>query len=188
MGAITLVSQPPTDITGVYNDLGTFGFSFIILISIWLRYTRIMSVLPVETGLTTRLNAALLFSVSVEPFLFGLLTRPLDMSPTLLSSFEATVSTLYALDLGGMMAILGFFALTLASEERGFVTKDFIEQFRREAYGLFVASGAFLISILPVFYTTSLGPLGPVRYYIWVAPIFIVWVRRGLRAKEGGAT
>ncbi len=185
MGAITLVSQPPTTVWGIYNDLGTFGFSFIILISIWLHYTRIMSVMPVETARTTRLNAALLFSVSVEPFLFGLLTRPPEISSTLLFSFEGTASTLYALDLGGMMAIQGFFSLTLASEEKGLVSKEFARQFRQEAKGLFVASGAFLVSILPFFYTTSVGPLGPIRYYVWVAPLFIVWLRRGLRTSMG---
>lgn len=178
------MSQPPTNAAGIYNDLGTFGFSFIILISIWLRYTRIMSVLPVETARTTRLNAALLFTVSVEPFLFGLLTRPPDISPTLLSSFEGTASTLYALDLGGMMAILGFFSLTLASEERGLVSKQFAKRFRQEAYGFFVGSSAFLLSILPFFYTTGFGPLGPIRFYIWVAPLFIVWLRRGLRSSR----
>jgi len=185
VGAITLVSQPPTSASGIYNDLGTFGFSFIILISIWLRYTRIMSVMPVENAWSTRLNAALLFSVSVEPFLFGLLTRPPDLSPTLLFSFEGTASTLYALDLGGMMAIQGFFSLTLASEEKRLVSKEFAEQFRREANGLFVASGAFLVSILPFFYTTSLGPLGPIRYYVWLAPLLIVWLRRGLATSRG---
>ena len=188
MGAITLVSQPPTDATGIYSDLGTFGFSFIILISIWLRYTRIMSVLPVETARTTRLNAALLFSVSVEPFLFGLLTRPPDISPALLSSFEGTASTLYALDLGGMMAILGFFSLTLASEERGLVSKAFAKRFRQEAYGFFMGSCAFLVSILPFFYTTGFGPLGPIRFYIWVVPLFIVWLHRGFRAHEQGTS
>jgi uncharacterized membrane protein len=117
--------------SSLVEDAGTFGFGFIILISIWLRYTRIMSVMPVETARTTRLNAALLFSVSVEPFLFGLLARPPDISSTLLSSFEGTASAIYALDLGGMMAILGFFSLTLASEEKAFVRSSLNSLCRR---------------------------------------------------------
>ena len=188
MGAITLVSQPPTSVGGIYNDIGTFGFSFVILISIWLRYTRIMSVMPVENSRTTRLNAALLFTVSIEPFLFGLLTRPPDISSTLLSSFEGSASAIYALDLGGMMAILGFFSLTLASEEKGFVSKEYAGQFRQEAKGLFVASGAFLVSILPFFYTVGFGPLGPIRFYVWIAPLVIVWLRRGIRKSRGSGT
>jgi len=188
VGAITLVSQPPTSTAGIYSDLGTFGFSFIILISIWLRYTRIMSVMPVETGRTTRLNAALLFSVSVEPFLFGLLTRPPNITSSSLFLFEGSASALYALDLGGMMAILGFFSITLASEEKGLVSKEFAKQFNQEAKGLFAASGAFLVSILPFFYTTGFGPLGPIRFYVWIAPLFIVWLRRGIRTSREKGT
>jgi hypothetical protein len=30
----------------LYNDILTFGFSFLILIAVWMRYTKIMSVLP----------------------------------------------------------------------------------------------------------------------------------------------
>jgi len=183
VGSITLVSQPPTDVKGIYNDLGTFGFSFLILITIWLRYTRIMSVMPVESRIATRLNTALLFCVAVEPFLFGLLSRPPAIAPAGLVSFEGAASSLFALDLGVMMAILGVFSLTLADEERALVNRDFAREFRTEAISWFVGSAAFLISILPFFYTTSIAPLGPVRYYLWLAPLVSVWFRRARAAK-----
>ncbi len=184
MGAITLVSEPPTSAEGIYSDLATFGFSFLILISIWLRYTRIMSVLPVETGRATRLNIALLFCVSVEPFLFGLLTRPPALSPALLSSFEGAASAVYGVDLGIMMAILGLFSLTLASEERALVSSEYSKRFRREANGWFISSSAFFISAVPIFYTTDLGSLGPIRYYIWLIPLFTTWFRRASRRRS----
>ncbi|MGH9920649.1 MAG: TMEM175 family protein, partial [Nitrososphaerales archaeon] len=72
VGAISLVSNPPPNVGAVYNDLATFGFSFLVLITMWLRYTRIMSVFPLETRRVTNLNILLLFCVSVEPFLFNL--------------------------------------------------------------------------------------------------------------------
>lgn len=179
VGAISLVSQPPTRTVDIYRDIGTFGFSFIVLITIWLRYTRIMSVLPVESPRTTRLNTALLFCVSVEPFLFGLLSRPPAAASPSNFVFEETASGLFALDLGIMMAILGIFSLTLASEERGLVGADFIRLFKKEAYLWFVGAAAFLISTLPVFYTTEVGgPMGSLRYYLWLIPIFSVWFRR----------
>ena len=179
VGAITLVSQPPLTSRGIYNDLGTFGFSFLVLITIWLRYTRIMSVMPVESRRTTRLNTVLLFCVSVEPFLFGLLARPPYITPpSALQDFEGTASSLFALDLGVMIAVLGVFSLTLASEEKGLVGPEFIRQFRKESYSWFVGSAAFLVSVLPLFYTVEVGPLGPLRFYLWLVPIFTVWVRR----------
>ena len=61
VGAISLVSNPPMDVQAIYNDLATFGFSFLILITMWLRYTRIMSVFPIETRRVNNLNILLLF-------------------------------------------------------------------------------------------------------------------------------
>ena len=71
VGAITLVGSAPNNVTGLFNDITTFAFSFLILISVWMRYTKIMSVLPLENRWTISLNT-LLFSVSIEPFLFNL--------------------------------------------------------------------------------------------------------------------
>ena len=108
-----------------------------------------MSVMPVESRRTTRLNTALLFCVSVEPFLFGLLARPPAISPpSALQDFEGTASSLFALDLGVMMAVLGVFSPTIASEDKGLIGPEFIRQFRKESYSWFVGSAAFLVSVL----------------------------------------
>jgi uncharacterized membrane protein len=37
IGAFGLVSSPPTDDAGFYRDVITFGFNFVVLISIWVR-------------------------------------------------------------------------------------------------------------------------------------------------------
>jgi uncharacterized membrane protein len=75
MGAIALIGNPPTTVLGLYDDIFTFAFSFTILISVWMRYTRVMSVLPFENRRTIFLDILLLFSVSIEAFLFNIL-RP----------------------------------------------------------------------------------------------------------------
>jgi hypothetical protein len=147
-----------------------------------------MSVMPVESRITTRLNTALLFCVAVEPFLFGLLTRPPAIPSASLVSFEGAASSLYALDMGIMMAVLGVFSLTLADEEKALVNREFAREFRLDAKVWFVGSAAFLISILPFFYTTAMGPLGAVRYYFWLVPIVTVWFRRASKAVKGEET
>ncbi len=43
VGAITLVGNPPTTGGALYNDILAFDFGFLILISVWMRYTKIMS-------------------------------------------------------------------------------------------------------------------------------------------------
>jgi uncharacterized membrane protein (DUF441 family) len=120
--------QPPTDVHAVYNDLAAFGISFLILIMMWLRYTRIMSVFPIETRRGNNLNVLLLFCVSVGPFLFNLV-RNMSMV-TDPNAFADATSALYALDLGAMFAILGGCSLTLVNEERKLIPKTLIRKYR----------------------------------------------------------
>jgi len=180
------VSNPPTDVRAVYNDLATFGFSFLILITMWLRYTRIMSVFPLESRRVTNLNILLLFCVSVEPFLFNLVRNPPTVTD--LGAFADATSTLYALDLGALFAIIGGFALTLADQERKLIPKALIRQYRIEGVSCFVCGLIFGISALPVFFKIALGNGDPIRYYLWIIPLMLIWVSRGLIRREKGSS
>jgi uncharacterized membrane protein len=178
------VSNPPPDVRAVYNDLATFGFSFLILITMWLRYTRIMSVFPIETRRVNNLNILLLFCVSIEPFLFNLVRNmPVVTDPR---GFADATSALYALDLGAMFAILGGFSLTLANEERKLIPKTLTRQYRIEGATTIVCGLIFCISALPVFYTTTLGNAEPIRYYLWAIPLLLFWVLRTMKGRVGG--
>jgi len=173
------------DVQAVYNDLATFGFSFLILITMWLRYTRIMSVFPLESRRVTNLNILLLFCVSVEPFLFNLIRNmPTVNDP---GAFTDATSTLYALDLGAMFAIMGGFTLTLADEERNLIPKALIRQYRIEGVSLFVFGLVFALSALPVFYAIKLGNGDPIRYFLWLIPLVLIWVSRSLIRRAGGS-
>jgi uncharacterized membrane protein len=177
------VSNPPTDVRAVYNDLATFGFSFLILITMWLRYTRIMSVFPIETRRVNNLNILLLFCVSIEPFLFNLVRNmPVVTDPR---SFADATSALYALDLGAMFAIMGGFSLTLANEERKLIPKTLIRKYRVEGVTTMVCGLIFGVSALPVFYTLTLGSGEPIRYSMWVAPLLLFWVSRNIERRTG---
>lgn len=108
IGSLSLLARPPSSPTDVIMDIAGFGFSFLILISIWFRYTNIMSVLPVETSGTIFLNSVMLFLVSIEPYLLSLVV---------FGSFQASsgavlnfASEAYALDLAGLTFIMGLFS------------------------------------------------------------------------------
>jgi uncharacterized membrane protein len=178
------VSNPPTDVQAVYNDLATFGFSFLILITMWLRYTRIMSVFPIETRRVNNLNILLLFCVSIEPFLFNLVRNMPVVTDR--NAFAAATSALYALDLGAMFAILGGFSLTLANAERKLIPKTLTRQYRIEGVTTITCGLIFFVSALPVFYTTTLGNGEPIRYYFWAIPLLLFWVLRAVKRRVGG--
>ena len=173
--AISLVGNPPRTSLGIYEDVGTFAFSFFVLISMWLRYTRIMSVLPLERQRTMLANVLLLFCVSIEPFLFNLLQRPVVGDET--TAFLGTASTLFAFDVAGMMLMLGLFCNEIATKDRKLVPKDLIGAFRTERNGWFIASVIFFLSTIPIFWSVYVNGI-PVRYLIWALPLVLVWAER----------
>jgi uncharacterized membrane protein len=166
VGNVTLITSART----LLNDISVFAFGFIILITVWMRYTKIMSVLPLENRWTISLNTALLFTVSIEPFLFNVLEMDSNLAAKISSQF-------YAVDLGVMMLILGGFMLVLSDEERNLIPKDLIKESRIESLSTFVAGGLFLVSILGVFWVQ--GPGGIYwRFYLWIVPFAISSIRR----------
>jgi uncharacterized membrane protein len=176
VGAITLVSSPPADVPSIYSDLGTFGFSFLILITIWLRYTRIMSVLPLESQRVVTLNIILLFLVSVEPFLFNIVRKP----PTVLNygAYIDATSTLYALDLGAMMIILGIFTFSVADQDRKLIPAELVGQFRAETATWLTTGSLYLVTVLPFFFTIEVDGTR-LRYLFWAVPLLFILATRG---------
>jgi len=176
VGAITLVSSPPASVRAIENDVATFGFSFLILITIWLRYTRIMSVLPLQSPRVVNLNIILLFLVSLEPFFFNIVNN----TPLLVTNPETygdAASTPYAFDLAGLMFILGSFTLTVADEERKLIPKDLTSQFKRESATWLVMGCLYLATVLPFFYTNYIDGVR-LRYLLWIVPqVFIFAIR-----------
>jgi uncharacterized membrane protein len=175
IGSVSLLSKPPSSPADVTMDLAGFGFSFLILISIWFRYTNIMSVLPVETSGTMFLNAVMLFLVSIEPYLLSLLVS---------GSFQASevavlifASEAYALDLAGLTSIMGLFAHQLTIEERKLVKPELVGQYRHIRNVQYLAAFLFAVSALPPFWAWEI--LGtPTRFFLWYAILVFIWISR----------
>ncbi len=179
IGAIILISNKPTDPNALYVAIGGFGFSFLILIQIWFRFTEIMSVLPVETTGTRVLNTVLLFLVALEPYLFNSLGAFFVTSQS--SPFDDVASTLYALDIGAIYGILALFTNILATEERKLVAPDLLRKYRLSRNLEILVAIFFFASAIPIFWTLNL------RYLIWATTFFVFrggTIVRGLRKQS----
>ena len=175
IGALTLIGQAPSNFNSLLFSLSYYGFSFLILISVWYRYTRTMSSLRIETSRAVYLNIVLLFLVSIEPFLFN------ELVFSKLST--QNVSVLYALDLGGLFLILGFLAGSIIADDKaGEKKKHFILQRNTQLLG----AAIFFVSILPIFWTLQI-PIGvgiPLRFILWIFTLFLHNIRRLLERRK----
>lgn len=163
IGAIALINRSENDVSDVLVGLFWFTFSFLILISVWISYSRIISRLRIETSGLLVLNVALLLLVTIEPYLLNVMA--LDVNSQNYPDLLDGASMLYALDLGGIWLIMA-----------GFNHQAFRQ--RAEDRVVFIAARnsrlidaiVFLISVLPIFWTVTLFDL-PLRFLLWYMTI-----------------
>ena len=147
IGAISLLAAKPANAADFLGSIGLFGFSFLILGLVWLRYTTVMSVLPSTTGTLIAFNMALLFLVSIEPYIFSLIgfqtvTGLVDVG---------TVTSAYAVDLGLINVIMAYFINLLTVEEKRLVPARLLRSYRFQRNVTIFVAAVFFLSALPVF-------------------------------------
>jgi uncharacterized membrane protein len=174
IGAITLLSEKPSSIIGLAGSLVGFGWAFLILALVWVRYTRIMSVLPVETGRMMGANMLLLFLVSVEPYLYNLISLSFVPLPGQLDSGITTA--LYAVDMGLMFLIIAYFTHELTIEEKRLIPRELLRNYRLQRSATIVSAALFLFSTLPIFWSFVVFGL-QARFILWMGT-FLVWIVR----------
>jgi uncharacterized membrane protein len=174
ISTIPLISRIPANPFRMLVDLLEFAFSFLILISVWLAYTNLMSILPIEDNVTVTLNLVLLFLVSIEPYLFYLNITFDILAHELLLDYA---SILYAVDMAGLMLILALFTQELAREEKELVPKEAMRQYARVRDILFVSAALFAVTALPFFWSLKIQGL-PIRFYLWFLPLALSSIRR----------
>jgi len=179
ISAIELVGSVPSSHVQFLTNVAQFAFSFLILINIWYRYTSVVSVVPIETSLMSRLNMTLLFFVALEPYLFNLLV----LHGSTYTGFGQDVSTGFALDVGAMTLIIAYFAHLGAREERGLIPKDSVGEFRTRRDLLVFAGILFMVSAVPQFWTTIFEGQ-PVRIWLWIMTFPVGWARRLSRRRK----
>jgi uncharacterized membrane protein len=174
IGSLVLISALPTSSGEINSHIAAFVFTFLILITSWIVYTTDMSVLPVETNAVTFLNIVLLLLVALVPYLLN--GVELDTS----SSIRDYASTLFALDLTGILLILAAFAHVISVEEKKLVAPQFAALFRNGRNRMLVLAVAMGATALPIFWEVSLFET-PLRLYLWYIPLISYWAGRAVR-------
>ena len=148
-----------------------FGFNFLILINLWSHYTSIASVVPIQTELMRRINVLLLFLVAIEPYFFNILINSSSASIT------QNVSAYYALDIGCMNLILGYFTHQLTIEDKKLIPKELIQKYRRSRNFTIAEGVLFLVSAVPIFWNVEF--LGTeLRVILWIFSFPLGWTSR----------
>ena len=181
LASLSLIVSPPSSSSEINNHILAFVFAFLILITSWLSYTNSMSVLPLETRTVTVLNVVMLMSVALVPFLLNVIELP---NPLLTAGENLAIrdyaSTLFAVNLSALLAVLGFFSHILAQEEAKLIAPDLVARYKTSRNLTFILAGFMLLTATPIFGTyTILGYSA--RLYMWYVPILVYWVERLMR-------
>ncbi len=149
-------------------------------------YTTQMSVLPLESRATTFLNVALLLLVALVPYLLNSVELVNgSLSPAQASALRDYSSTLFALDLTGILLILALFAHVISMEEKRLVAPEIARNFRTARNMVTIAALLMLLSVVPAFWQWTLFG-NPLRLYIWYVPLAMYWVGRAIRNYDSG--
>lgn len=180
IGSLTLIGRIPTTQAELVGDIAQFAFSFLILIAMWTGYTRIITIFPIESSLSFTLNIALLFCVSIEPFLFYVLRASL--------SFIAFSTAVYGLDIGGMYLLLATLTVVLLNEtqrEGRNIDSGLMNNFRWRLLGYALGGMIFLVSSLPYFWV-NLPLIGTLRMDMWVVAFVLFFFSRSVLGRTAG--
>jgi uncharacterized membrane protein len=185
ISALTLIGQQPTNPQEFSFSLALYGFSFLIIIGLWQSYSSVTSLLSAESSMLVDLNVALLFLVSIEPYLFNELFSAKE-------TMVVSISSVYSMDLGAMFLILTFFLVSLTTEEKHLVPAALLGRYRLARNFTFVTALILMLSIIPYFGDTivwsSVSGTTPyfvsLRSVLWIVALGVSWGRRSVELHE----
>lgn len=184
VGSIALIASAPTSTAEIGSHIAAFGFTFLILITSWIIYTGFMSVLPVETKSITVLNVALLLLVALVPYLLNSteIANP-SLTPDQAVAIKDFSSSLFAIDLAGILVILAAFAHVISLEEKKLVAPQLVKLFRNGRNRMSILAVVMLVSVAPQFWQWTIFGV-PSRLYVWYLPLISYWVGRVVRPES----
>ncbi|TMI67778.1 hypothetical protein E6H16_02750 [Candidatus Bathyarchaeota archaeon] len=184
IGAVALITvSAPSSTAEINRRLLAFIFTASFLITNWMVYTYQMSVLPVETNFVIYMNVVMLILVATVPYLlYNVEFANPSLTPQEYSVIQDYASSLFAVDLAAILAILASFSHIISIEEKRLVAPALAKSFRQSRNVQAILSVIVLISLAPVFWDLSIFGV-QLRLYIWAIPIIVYWIRRSVQSR-----
>ena len=174
LGIDSIALLPSATVTPFQMNLRILGFAFAFLfvITAWIIYTTYASVLPLEARFVMFLNVSLLLLVALIPYLLN----SVIVGGDLIADYS---STLFALDLTGILVILAVFAHILGHEENHFIPHESMPLFRSGRNRMAILAAIMLVSVAPPLWSFRFEDV-PLRLYVWTLPLISYWVGRAV--------
>ena len=184
IGAVALITvSAPSSTAEINRRLLAFIFTASFLITNWMVYTYQMSVLPVETNFVIYMNVVMLILVATVPYLlYNVEFANPNLTPQEYSVIQDYASSLFAVDLAAILAILASFSHIISIEEKRLVAPGLAKSFRQSRNVQAILSAIVLISLAPIFWDLSIFGV-QLRLYIWAIPIIVYWIRRSVQSR-----
>jgi hypothetical protein len=183
IGSLFLILNVSPDLSTIFVNILFFGFGFVIIVMIWLGYSRTMSVLPIEVPSALFLNIALLFCVAIEPYLLYVLFT--QSNTTVIADYT---SSAYAIDIGATFLIQAGLTRLVIKENSGkegsHIHPMIVARFKGVLKIEYLVAGIFLASALPIFWVNT--PLGMLRFILWYSSFVFFFVRRPRKVDTRG--
>jgi len=156
LGAFSLSTIPRKSLMDVAEAIFAFALAFFYIAIIWIIHSRFFENYPLYDNSFIALNFVILFLVAISPFMM----QTVFMSP----EFQEPMSVLFALDMMGTYAILGFLHQRYIWQNKDRLKAEETREVKMDRNMQYIMSAWFLISIvIPIQY----------RYVFWMllAPI-----------------
>lgn len=185
IGALLLAISGIGNPQQIESSIITFGFSFLILIFVWARYTSIVADLPQgarQTRKVTYLTFLMLFLVVIEPYLFNILNTSIS------SSVLGFTSSAYAIDICLITLIIGLLISVLvkyeAKSNRRYVPPKRYLNIRASSFAI---SAIMAVSAIPIFWQIYVFGI-QARFFMWLVILPFMMLGRFMKSTKSEPT
>ncbi len=178
IGGIGFITSIPRSSADIFSGMAWFALGFLILIALWVNYTRVIDETEIESPGDMILNVLLLLCVSLEPIVLNIISAlSSNSAPQVQPGLLDFSTTIYAVDVGSMLLIFSLLYHWVVQDKIKAGLYQQMMEFRHLRNIRVLEGGIFFLSVLPFFWNDVVNGI-QLRYIIWlfaVMPAMLIW-------------